>query len=434
MYCINSITLTKISKILDNNIFIGKEDCIAIGVSGGVDSMTLLNIASVWAKKFSKKLVVLTFNHNLRKESIKEVQLVQSISKALQVECKSFIWKEKPSRAILEKARIARYKIFSKYCKSKNINSLLIAHTADDIAETFAIRIIKKSNLDGLCPLAQQRKIFDISIVRPLLGFRKSDIYEYANYHKIKYNEDPSNKNNRFLRSRIRKYLEQENNLSTNLIRASSIFCMLRKTKDNFVKEKFKSYYTFKWEGYLKIDKNIFRVFPKFLIIDFLKKCIVQMGNREYPPKSKKLETLFTNLKTENKTNYSLAGCIISSKKEEILVIREFKKIQSLSTKIHNKTRLVWDNRFIIYNLTKKNSYTIFPLGKILEKKSTKTMIKNKVKYKNWLPFNVKKTLPVIKTLEGLVLIPHFNIYGEYKEKIRIDINDFTDKNDNYNI
>ena len=73
-------------------------------------------------------------------------------------------------------------------------------------------------------------------------------------------------------------------------------------------------------------------------------------------------------------------------------------------------------------------------MGKILEKKSTKTMIKNKVKYKNWLPFNVKKTLPVIKTLEGLVLIPHFNIYGEYKEKIRIDINDFTDKNDNYYI
>ena len=68
-----------ISKSLNDINLLKKEKKLAIAVSGGVDSMTLLHLVVKWAKKNSKKVLVLSFNHNLRKESLEEVRLVKIV-------------------------------------------------------------------------------------------------------------------------------------------------------------------------------------------------------------------------------------------------------------------------------------------------------------------------------------------------------------------
>lgn len=424
-----------ISKSLNDINLLKKEKKFAIAVSGGVDSMTLLHLVVKWAKKNSKKVLVLSFNHNLRKESIEEVRLVESVSKTLNLDYRSFTWKEKPCTAVMEKARIARYETFSNFCSINNIKSLLVAHTADDIAETFAIRVLNGSDLDGLCPIAYQRKLYGVNVIRPMLDKRKSEIYKFAINNKILFKEDPSNENFKYLRARLRKYLISEEDLSNNLIKASKLFCKIRKINNDIIRVKFKNYYTLEKEGYFVIRKRIFTKFPKFLVLRFLKKCLMFIGNTKYPPRTKKMNDIFNNLLSNKTTNYSLGGCILSSKKREILIIREFNKVGNLFTDFKDKESLIWDNRFVISNLSKNNFYRIFALGNIIEEKYVRDMLKNNRKYITNMPYYVKKVLPVIKTLEGSIFIPHLIKYRTKNfDKIKIEINEFNDKNNKYSL
>ena len=97
----------------------------------------------------------------------------------------------------------------SKFCKKKKIDTLLLGHHLDDLIETFSIRVLKKSGMDGLCPMTSQRKLFNLNLIRPFLSVSKNSIYSYANFYKIKFHEDPTNKNDIFLRTRIRLFLKK---------------------------------------------------------------------------------------------------------------------------------------------------------------------------------------------------------------------------------
>ena len=125
----------------------------------------------------------------------------------------------------MEQARIARYSHIAKKCKENNIKTLFLGHHADDIAETVSMRIINNTYLEGLCPIYELREIFNIKLFRPFLSFTKNQILEINLLQKIDFLNDPSNTNNKYLRSRVRKILNKEKKLKSNLIKASSLFC-----------------------------------------------------------------------------------------------------------------------------------------------------------------------------------------------------------------
>ena len=164
---------------LNNIESLKKEKKFAVSVSGGVDSNTLLYLLKSWAKINNKKLIAIHFDHNLRKDSKKDFLIVKELCHKLELKCIYLKWKQKPVSAILEKARIARYQAISEYCNNNNIHSLFTGHHADDIAETVAMRLLRHSNISGLCPLLVERKIFGIKLIRPMLEFRKNQIYRF---------------------------------------------------------------------------------------------------------------------------------------------------------------------------------------------------------------------------------------------------------------
>ncbi len=113
---------------------------IAIGVSGGADSLALMILAANWQKKHAKntKLFVLCVDHGLRKNSHAEALMVEKYATALGLSCQIIVWKHpQVTSALEEKARVARYKLIGDFCKQNNINHLLIAHHSGDDAETF---------------------------------------------------------------------------------------------------------------------------------------------------------------------------------------------------------------------------------------------------------------------------------------------------------
>ena len=133
-----------------------KNPKIAIGVSGGSDSLSLAYLSKIYSLEFNNKIHVLIINHNLRKESYKEALKVKRILKNKKIESKIISWNGKlPKSNIQKQARDIRYSLIFRYCVKKKINYLLTAHHRDDQIENFFIRLFRGSGLSGLASMAE---------------------------------------------------------------------------------------------------------------------------------------------------------------------------------------------------------------------------------------------------------------------------------------
>ena len=157
------------------------------------------------------------------------------------------------------------------------------------------------------------------------------------------------------------------------------------------------------------------------MLINFLKYSLTRIGNKNYPPQTKLLNLIYIKQQKEINFSLTLSGCIIKFNKNKIFIIREFNNIISKDSYIKKHEELEWDNRFLIINNT-DFKLKVLTLGQVINCKAyKKNYIKNKKEIKN-IPYKARITLPVIKTLEGSVCIPHLSIY-ELKMTIKdIDI------------
>ncbi len=419
----------EVRQTLNKYYFIKHERHYGIAVSGGPDSMLLLNVLSRWASLEDKSLHVFSFDHNLRKESISELLLVEKACKLLKCNFIKLSWNRKPKTALMEQARIARYSYITKKCLELKIKTLFLGHHADDIAETVSMRIINNSYLEGLCPIFELREIFNVKFFRPFLRFSKNQILQLNSIKKIEFINDRSNSNNKYFRTRVRKILNKEEKLKYDLIKASLLFCKIRKFNDKFIKKELKSYFYYKNEGFLEIRKEILEKYPKFLVFNFIKKAIIRLGNKKYFSKLEVLEKVYFHALQNKIITYSIGGCIIILKKKKIYICREYNDLKKDPLLIASYKKIIWDNRFLIKNNT-KHSLKILPLGSFLNNSFYKKSFKINKKKIKILPFQVRKTLPVIFTLEGLVNIPHLNIceLDLLENNIRLHTIDFFNK------
>ena len=412
-----SLDFKNFSKLLESIKTFKNQSTIGISVSSGVDSMCLLHLADIWAKKNKKNLLIISYNHNIRKETVNEVKYVKKISKKLGWQHTTLNWKNPAKKNILEKARIARYSAISEFCKKNNIDTLLVGHHLDDLIETFFMRIIKGSSMDGLCPMFFCRKIFNINLIRPLLKNSKNDIYQYAKQNNINFFEDPSNKNLKFTRTKIRNYLRENENLRFNLEKSVSLFCKLRNYFDKHILNFFSKNVFLKNEGYIIIEREEFIKLPEFLLFKIVNKVIMSVGNKKYPLRSRSLINIAKIIHFNFETTLSVGGCLVKNTKKNVLIIREYNQIKNLNFIISEGAHILWDNKFLISNLSRNIKFTVTPLGKELENKDFRKFYFSKKKIIKKLSFDLKKTLPVIKTLEGCAYIPHLNIYNSKKLK-----------------
>jgi len=400
------------SNFLDSLGYLKHQDTIAVAVSSGVDSMCLLHLSDVWARKNKKSLYIVSYNHNLRKTSLREVNYVKNVCDNLGWKHKILSWDIPIKKNILENARKARYGAISKFCKKLNIDTLLLGHHADDLVETFFMRILKGSRIEGLCPMYSSRKLFDINLLRPFLRTPKQAIYNYAKYHNIKFFEDPTNKNKKYLRTKIRIFLSENYDLNLDLSKSVKLFCKLRLYFDCHTNHYFLNKVFLQSEGYIILKRKSLMALPSFLINKVLNKSVTDVGNNTYPLRERTLRRILNLIVTNTYTTFSAGGCLIKINKDLIFIIREFNQIKDFKVELDSGKNSLWDNKFLITNLSKKEKIFISTLGNELNNKKFNEFYRSKKKYSKKLPLEVKITLPVIKTLEGLVFIPHLNIYN----------------------
>jgi len=185
---------------------------LILAVSGGPDSTALMWLAARWRDGLAKppKLVAVTVDHGLRKESAKEAKAVARLAKTLNVEHVTLRWSgRKPRTGIQEAARNARHRLLSEEAHRQNVMHILTAHTLDDQAETVLFRMARGSGVSGLVGMRRLDRLpvkdaKPAHLVRPLLAVPKARLIATLKAAKVPYATDPSNMDSRFTRPRLR--------------------------------------------------------------------------------------------------------------------------------------------------------------------------------------------------------------------------------------
>jgi tRNA(Ile)-lysidine synthase len=190
---------------------------LVLAVSGGPDSTALLVLAARWAKRLKRapKLLAVTVDHGLRTEASREAAAVKRLAKKLGVAHRTLRWRgRKPATGLQEAARLARYRLLAEAAARAGYAHVLTAHTLDDQAETILFRLARGSGLIGLAgmahatalPIAGEGAIF---LVRPFLDVPKARLIATVRALGIAYSEDPSNRDPRFARTRLRSVMPE---------------------------------------------------------------------------------------------------------------------------------------------------------------------------------------------------------------------------------
>ena len=203
---------------LENKIFdtikkynlIKKGDRILVAVSGGPDSMCLLNsLINLKEKLKIKEILVAHVNHMLREEAEEETKYVEDFcnSKQIKIFVKYVNIKEiKVKNKISEElaGREERYKFFEEIAKNENINKIAIAHNYNDNAETVLMHLLRGSGLSGISGI---EPISNGKYIRPLIKCNREEIESYCKEKKLEPKFDKSNNDNKYYRNKIRNLL-----------------------------------------------------------------------------------------------------------------------------------------------------------------------------------------------------------------------------------
>ena len=286
---------------------------IAIAVSGGPDSMALAHALIQAFKDQNKEIYVLSVDHGLRAQSKDEVQMVARWAEGIKqgrVRHHVLNWEgEKPQSAVLETARAVRYDLMRKYCMEHDIPALFLGHHQDDQAETFLIRLSKGSGLDGL---AGMLPVCDIPmdggaengvpcrLYRPFLEVSKKTLVAYCKDYEIPFTEDPTNKDEAYLRPRLRAVIDvlgQEGLSAKRLSVTTKRIARARQALEQMTRIVYQDCVMKDTATHITFDYLKLREWPEEIGLRVLQTALENFKDDvDYPVRMERLENLFESL------------------------------------------------------------------------------------------------------------------------------------------
>ncbi|MBI1393172.1 MAG: tRNA lysidine(34) synthetase TilS [Alphaproteobacteria bacterium] len=183
-----------------------------LAVSGGGDSMGML-AAAASLEKPRARFAVATVDHGIRPDSRHDAALVAEACAAYDIPCAILAWGDPHGGAGLQAAaREARYRLLATHAAAIGANAILTAHTADDLAETFLMRLARGSGAAGLASMLRPVRVAagpsgSLPLIRPFLAVRRARMRMAALDFGLAVTDDPSNDDRRFERVRARSFL-----------------------------------------------------------------------------------------------------------------------------------------------------------------------------------------------------------------------------------
>lgn len=212
--------IKKIQTFSNRFDLLGKGSKIIVGVSGGPDSVCLLDVLNKLKSKYNLKIIIAHVNYGLRgKDSDGDEKFVGGLAEKYGLEIQ--VLNIKKNTSLLREGgrsprendmRDIRFYFFEKIRSENNFDVIAVAHNQDDQAETVLMRIIRGAGLQGLGSIRPKNG----KIIRPLLKTSRKDILEYLKRNNLNYRIDKTNEDTKFSRNQVRHelipFLEKEYN------------------------------------------------------------------------------------------------------------------------------------------------------------------------------------------------------------------------------
>lgn len=318
----------KVLEIIKKYNLIENKDKIVIGVSGGPDSITLLDVLlKIKEKKIIDfDMIVCHINHMIREEALEDEEYVVNFCKKNHIQC--FVKKveveeiAKQQKISTEEAgRKARYEFFNEILKKENANKIATAHNKNDNVETVLMNIIRGSGTSGLKGIECKIK----NLIRPLIECNREEIEQYCKENNLEPRIDKTNFENNYTRNKIRNllipYIKQ--NFNPNIIEAINRLSDLSKQENEYLEKETKEIYKQLLEenekGYISLNLKKFNLLETVIksrivlytinellgtrngiekkhIEDIIKLCSNNIGNKYLIP-NKKVKVLIKNKK-----------------------------------------------------------------------------------------------------------------------------------------
>lgn len=264
---------------LINDNIVAKEDRIAVGVSGGADSMVLL-----WALLDKQKQVgfyfeVINVNHHIRgAESDRDSLFVEEFCKKRKIPYKIvdvdvLKLKKDEKKTLEESARTARFEAFEKIMKQDKLNKLFLAHHKNDQAETILMHIFRGSGVSGASGIKDTKTTF-----RPLLNLSKTEILKLTKEHGIDYVEDSTNDDSTYTRNFIRnRIIPQIEEVYPGLVDNICAFGKKCENLQAFIVSQVNENLILENKDEVVLNQQIFEL-DKILVREYIKKAFEKLG------------------------------------------------------------------------------------------------------------------------------------------------------------
>lgn len=337
---------------------------VALAVSGGPDSTALMIAARRLAdlRADAPRITVLTVDHGLRPEAAEEVALVQRQAQALGFSCMILRVQGMGAQAsrIQERARRARYRLLGQWC-FKHGAALATAHALEDQAETFLMRLARGSGIDGLSGMAAEGAVpfleGFVPLLRPLLSVRRARLAATVKAAGLSWVEDPSNRDVRFERVRMRALLPQleKTGLSAEAIaRSMRRLQMVRHSMNRCLKEVIAGRFIHHADlGWGLLPCEAFHALDEALRVRFLAFVIRLYGHGQGASLAD-IERLAHGLqqRIENASlsagGFTLGGAAVLLRRQNLIFGRETGRIEDVLKLSPDMPHGVWDRRFDI--------------------------------------------------------------------------------------
>jgi len=374
---------------------------LAVAASGGADSTALAALACDWARTRDGRITALIVDHGLRAGSSTEARAAAAQLKTLGADTVVLAWSgSKPVTGVQAAARAARYRLLGDWCARHGVLHLLVAHHADDQAETAAMRAGRGSGPVGLAGMSAIVERAGHRILRPLLGETRATLRAFAASRGLSWIEDPSNTDPRFARTRLRAQMA-----ATPVFDALTQAADLRRRLEArrlAVLARAAALHPF---GFARLDPAA--VTDGEVAPAALGALIAWAGGRDHLPSEEKLAGLWRDLRRAKPGRAAtLGGCRVHRRADALIVAREAERVAaSLPAEIG--IPLHWDGRFVaMVNAAPRGELSVGALGRDGMRQIRETVARSLTQD---VPQAVLAALPALRAGDEVVSVPALN-------------------------
>ncbi len=324
--------------------FIGSSDLhIGVAVSGGGDSVALLDLIDHFGQSRNVTISAATVNHGLRPEAVQEAATVAAFCAARGIGHATLHWDGAAAPGNLQNAaRNARYRLLAGWAQAQGISVVALGHTQDDQAETVLMRIAREAGVDGLSGMPDSFTRHDLRWTRPLLDVSRARLRAYLVRRGIAWVDDPSNIDQGYERARVRRTLAALTPLGIGNETLANVAAQMADTRRalEFFTAQAAVTATATDRGDLLIDVTCLHAQPGDIRRRLLVGAIMWLASATYPPRRDDVGRLLHDLGGD--TRQTLGGCLIERRGPTIRLTREARAVEGLSS----ATDKVWDGRW----------------------------------------------------------------------------------------